>query len=200
MVVLDIGAHIGYYTLQAAARVGTKGQVHSFEPVRTSFMRLTENISLNNLKNVCVNQYIVHDHCGNMDIFVADKTNTGSSSLAQCMENFSGRTENVECTTVDKYVEQRGLREIHLVKIDVEGSELSVLRGMSSLLESQKDLQLLVEINETALALQGVTPKELFEYLAGFMFHPLKITKDGLVELQDPTTDESLMLFRRKSM
>ena len=52
MVVLDVGANIGYYTLQAAVRVGPGGQVHAFEPVAASHARLVQNVRLNELTNL----------------------------------------------------------------------------------------------------------------------------------------------------
>lgn len=203
LVFLDIGANTDYYTLLAAARVGLEGQVHAFEPVSETFKRLIDNIRINNFKNVFANRCIVHDHHGEMDIFVADKTNTGSSSLSPVMDNYSNRVERVETITIDSYIEQKGLRDVHIVKIDVEGSELYVLKGMMKLL-NQSQLQLFIEISEKTLRSQGTSPEELFKYLKDFGFYPFKITKTGLVKVAQTDIhkihDEPLLLFRKGKM
>ena len=201
MIILDIGANIGYYTLQAAARVGENGQVHAFEPVSATFNELTENIKLNNLHNVFANKFIVHKDCDKRTIFVSNKYFTGWSSLSPDIENYSGKTECVESITIDDYVEQRRIKNVHLAKIDVEGSEISVLKGMKRLLAGQGHLQLLIEIAEKHLKSQGSNPQEIIDYLQSFGFHPFKISRNGLTKIHPSTTDyeyQPLVVFSKK--
>jgi len=178
MVVLDIGAHIGYYTLQTAARVGSRGQVHAFEPVGYTFARLKKNVLLNNFTNVFVNRYIVHDNCGKKKIFISDEKNTGQSSVIKPVENITRRVEIAKCITIDEYINQRELSKIDVVKIDVEGNELSVLKGMRNLLESQNHLNIIVEIHKGQLLSQGIDPKEVYNFLQKFGFSAKQVTSN----------------------
>jgi len=170
MIVLDIGAHIGYYTLQTAVRVGCRGEVHAFEPVSNTFAYLKKNILLNKFTNVFINRYIVHDHRGSEKIFINDENNTGKSSVIKAYGNIDRRVETVECITIDDYVSQKGLSNIDLVKIDVEGNELSVLKGMKQLLKTQNRLSIIVEIHKGHLLSQGLNPKYLYNLLKKFDF------------------------------
>ncbi len=193
MVVFDVGAHIGYYTLQAAVRVGISGQVYAFEPVSTTFAQLMKNIYLNDFRNVFANRYMIHDHSGIIDVFAGDGSNTGTSGLVK-PKNYSGRIESVPCITIDQYIEQRRLGKIDLIKIDVEGSEMAVVKGMKRLLTTQNIDQLLIEMKEEHLLLQDSSCKELIKYLKSFGYFPYKIREMGIVEIKK-TTQENLVLF-----
>lgn len=198
MTVLDIGAHIGYYTLQAAVRVGSKGQVHAFEPVSETFTRLSHNIRLNGFQNVVANRCIVHDHSGDMRIVVADRHNLGSSSLLPFGENCRKKTETVGSITIDSYVAQKQLQQIHLAKIDVEGTELHVLKGMKKVL-GQSQPQVLIEFDEELLRAHGSSSAEVSGFLKSFGYCPYRITRTGTIQkyLGDITRD-NLLLFRKK--
>jgi len=185
MVFLDIGAHIGYYTLQTAVRVGSKGEVHAFEPVSITFTHLKKNILLNKLTNVFANRYIVHDHCGRERIFINDERNTGISSVVKASGNIPRRVETVECITIDEYINQKRLSKIDVVKIDVEGNELSVLKGMKRLLETQNRLRIIVEIHEGILLSQGIDPKEIYDLLQKFGFSAKWIASSKSIVLFD---------------
>jgi len=193
-VVLDVGAHIGYYTLLAAVRVGDSGHIHAFEPVSKIFERLSRNISINKITNVTLNRIAVSDKCGKISIFVADNTNTGKSSLFR-MLNFSGVIEDVDSITIDKYLEQKAVEKVHLVKIDVEGNELAVLKGMTHMLSVQNPPCLLVEVNDKNLRMANTSSYEMFAYLKNYGFLPYKISESG-VEPVSKVFDDSLVLFR----
>ena len=187
MTFLDIGAHIGYYTLQAAARVGGEGAVHAFEPIGKTFEYLKKNILLNKLTNVHVNQYIVHDCCGKKEVFVYDERNVGTSSILEIDGKEPESVEIVECITIDEYITQKRLKEVHALKIDVEGNELRVLKGMKNLLESKSLLHIIVEIHEEYLLAQNRDPIEIYKFLQKFGFLPKEVT-----------LNKSIVLFTKK--
>jgi FkbM family methyltransferase len=195
MIVLDIGAHVGYYTLQAAARVGSEGQVHSFEPISSSFEKLSRNIAINGFGNAMANRYIVHERSGQMSIIVGDRRNPGGSSLPSIDESDGAPQEIVDSITIDEYAERNGLREVHLAKIDVEGSELYVLKGMKNLLQ-RSNPKILIEFSEGALQAHGSSAPELLDFMRGLGFHPYAITTTGLREKPPgDTSREHLLLF-----
>jgi FkbM family methyltransferase len=197
MTVLDIGAHVGYYTLQAAVRVGPEGRVHAFEPMSKNFKRLLHNVEINSFHNVTANRYIVHERSGKMSIIPGDPRNPGGSSLPSVDADHGSPREIVESITIDDYADENGLREIHLAKIDVEGSELHVLRGMKRVLERNSP-RLLIEFSEGALQAHGGSSSELLDFLRGFGLRPYRITATGLREKSPTDTSrEHLLLFAR---
>jgi FkbM family methyltransferase len=196
MIVLDVGANIGFYTLQAAIRVGPSGQVHAFEPVSKTYQLLRENVELNAFKNVWTNRVAVQQEEGWVTVFCADDTQTGTSSLRCIMRNFAAATEEVDAVSIDAYVQREGLRRVDLVKLDIEGSELSALRGMRSLL-AKGEVTVLVEMSRQTLGSQGTTPEELIDYLGSFGYTgwthhhgiPTRLNKG-------PIEDSPLLLFK----
>lgn len=194
--VLDVGANIGYYTVQIASQV-SEGVVHAFEPVTETFATLTRNVALNQLRNVRLNQLIVADEeasaRGELSIFLSARTNSGSSSLVAAAGHHAGESERVPCTTVDEYLYVNQVPRVDACKIDVEGAELKVLRGMRRLL-SEGNPRLFVEINREMLEAQGASPREVIDYLAGFGYVAHRITSGGPVRTLD-AGDDPLMMF-----
>ena len=166
--ILDIGANIGYYTVQFGRMVGPNGSVHAFEPLSHQHSILAQNIALNGLSTVTVNKQIATDGPGEKRIYFAGKYSTGSSS----MQVETSEYEDVPCTALDEYCQQQTITQIDLVKIDVEGHEYFVLEGMRKLLEKKAIKRLFVEINSEALLAAGHTPKDIVERLTSFGYSP----------------------------
>ena len=162
MTVIDVGANVGYYTLQAAARVGPAGRVHAFEPAGSTFTRLVENVELNGFKNVSTCRAIVNDRPGRLPLFVAPPDNSGLSGLRPPPGALG--FEEVDALTLDDYCERTNVPRVDVVKIDVEGSELAVLRGMPRLL-AQPQVQVFMEISAPNLAAAGARPADLVDLL-----------------------------------
>jgi FkbM family methyltransferase len=137
MVFLDIGAHIGEYTLLGAQAVGPKGQVHAFEPNPEIFRFLCENVKSNSLSNVTLNNLAISDVDGETEFEVCDepslcslKSSAGPKEQRKVLESIVVRS-----IPLDKY--WVGYETpIDLVKIDIEGAEMLAFVGSKRLLKS----------------------------------------------------------------
>ena len=127
MTVLDVGAHIGYYTLLAARQAGPEGKVYAFEPELENHALLLENIELNGYQNVVPVKMAVSDRTGTADLILT-ALDSGRHSMYHHGLPEQGSLA-VETTTLDAFVESLDWPRIDLVKIDVEGAELSRLGG-----------------------------------------------------------------------
>jgi FkbM family methyltransferase len=125
MTVVDVGAHIGYYTLLFAKNVGATGRVISFEPAPNNFAVLAKNVELNGLAHVRLFDSAIFSRCGKITISIPDHSNSGEASVSQSV----GATHvQVNSTTLDAVSSSLDLHPDFL-KIDVEGSETDVLAG-----------------------------------------------------------------------
>ena len=126
MTVIDIGAHIGYYSLLFAKCVGPSGCVFAFEPLPDNFALLQKNIRLNNLMNVHVLNQAIFSRTQEITITAPDdQPNPGSGS----MHNEAGHKHyRVEAISMDDFCEKLALRP-DILKMDVEGTEYDVLIG-----------------------------------------------------------------------
>ena len=127
MVVCDIGANTGFYTLLMSRRVGNSGQVHAFEPSPGNLTFLRKHISLNHITNAVVHDEALSDQVG--EAFF--DTSLGSY---QGRLDATGKTR-VAMTTLDHLWDQGNLPPVDLLKIDIEGAEAAALRGGQRLLK-----------------------------------------------------------------
>jgi FkbM family methyltransferase len=126
---LDVGAHVGYYTLLSARLVGEKGEVWSFEPNPGNCAWLRRHVSLNGLRNVHVEEVAVSDAGGTARFAFGSGSGTGRLAADGTVE--------VRAVTLDEFCAEHGIRP-NALKIDVEGGELRVLAGAHRILTTDR--------------------------------------------------------------
>ena len=181
MVVIDIGANIGYYTLLLSNLVGNEGKVFAFEPDPYNYNLLCKNIKVNGCRNVIPVQKAVFGKSGKTELFL-DKSNLGGHSLSEA--NVDKRASiTVEATSLDDYFKNTDYK-IDIVKMDVQGSEMEVLKGMTNMLNRNDNLKIITEFWPLGLRNSGSSPisflNKLVEYdfalyLVGQSLKPLNI-------------------------
>jgi len=180
MTVIDAGAHIGHYAMLASARVGTRGQVHCFEPHPGLYGVLRRNLRRARCWNVTARALALASRPGTRDLFLAPIDNVGGTSFKPCDEAHPGPRVRVNVTTLDAYVEANDLRRVDLIKIDVEGAELEVLEGAARTLEANADVVLVVEFMRANAQRFGRSVEELEAHLRSLGFRLFTITAGGL--------------------
>lgn len=133
-IVLEIGANIGAHTVALAKMVGQKGRVYAFEPQRLVFQILAGNIALNSLANVYCYQKAVGETPGTLLVPMLDyekEINWGGLSLGSWEQG-----ESVKVITIDSLE----IPFCNFIKIDVEGMELSVLKGAKQIIEKHRPI------------------------------------------------------------
>lgn len=129
----DIGANVGFFTLIAARLVGPRGRVVAFEPVTANAAAIRRNIALNHFTNITVIEAAVSDHEGEEDLLVTDHGGGAALTSAKAPPAHPGSSHTAvrtATTTIDGLLAREEIPAPVMVKIDVEGAELEVLRGM----------------------------------------------------------------------
>ncbi len=139
IVAVDVGAHIGYYTLLASSLVGESGKVYAFEPEPQNFSALLGNIVLNGFQNIKPFQKAVFSHSGKMPLYIG--AHSGMHSLFK-VKDTTGEKVMVEMVSLDEVFTKA---KVDLVKVDTQGAELDVLMGMQKLIKRCEDLKLIIE-------------------------------------------------------
>jgi FkbM family methyltransferase len=152
----DVGANIGPYTMVAAGLVGAAGRVVSFEPHPVNFTRLLDNVRANGFgSTVTCLQVALHDRTGLADFHLfSEEPGSSFSQLDEPRTPDAGAfdavlVEKKAAYRADDLIGEDASLEPSVVKIDVDGHELSVLRGMSGLLDRRAIRSLQVEVNAT---------------------------------------------------
>ena len=185
MTVIDIGAHIGVYSLLMAKVVGPTGCVYAFEPVPQFYERLLANIALNEATNIKPFQIAISDESGEIEFFVSlphlfASFDEGGSSIFPYTPAHS-QSIKVLTETLDSFLERQGIERVDAIKIDVEGAELKVIKGAKNLLSRPDKPLLMLEVNPSALRAAGTTPEELFSEVLSFGYEPFVISKGRLI-------------------
>ena len=165
MTFIDVGANEGIYSIFAARRVGPSGTVWAFEPSARELGRLRRNASSNELDFNIFSVGLSDSEC-DAEFFVAENRYAGLNTLGKIP--YTGvnvaRTERVHLLPLDDVVSQNPLSRIDIIKIDIEGGELNMLRGAVETLRRYRPL-LLFELLRPALASQGTSPEAVIEYV-----------------------------------
>jgi len=167
---LDVGAHIGFFTLIAAGMVGPSGRVVAFEPDPTNFRFLQRNIELNRLRHVVL-------------INAAAGENEGAATLYENLDNDGGhalwppglhpmnhrskghtKSYTVAQVTIDTVAERLGLGAIRAMKIDTEGAEVKVVKGATRRLADRTLSLVICEHLLFALQAMGTSTADLFRF------------------------------------
>jgi FkbM family methyltransferase len=176
-VVVDVGANIGYFTCLASQAVGGEGHVVAFEPVPAILTALRANIDRNGISNVDVLPYIAADESGEAPMFQAGEHNLGRSST-DASEGFEpvGSVKMVKAADV---IDPALWSRIRVIKIDVEGDELRVLRGLEPILAAlPKDAAVVAEIAPDRLAARGMTTRQAMALMENLGFRAYEILND----------------------
>ncbi len=179
MTVVDVGANTGIYTLQAGLIIGALGQVYAFEPVPDVYQRLLEHISLNGLSNILSFPVALADTNGVATFHLGRTSDQGSLFRGHTDQAITVRTQ-----TLDSFLAEQKIERVDVVKVDVEGAELHVLRGMHGLLSRADKPTLMFEFCPANLQAAGFTPGELFQAIVGHGYAGYVIRKGRLVPVE----------------
>jgi FkbM family methyltransferase len=157
-IVVDVGAHIGKYTIIASKRVGPNGKVIAIEADPDNFDLLNRNIQLNKLSNVIALNYAVYSKEERIKLYLPSGGGGGleeSSSYTKYNTIMSDRAAHgnekfeVNANTLDYLLLSNMIKqeEVNWIKIDVEGAEYEVLKGAKDIISKCSDITLLIEIH-----------------------------------------------------
>lgn len=182
MTVIDVGANVGYYTLLAASRVGAKGKVYSFEANPAVYSNLFQSVEINGFldRTVLLNK-AVYSHSAKLK-FNRLKYHHGGSTLMNVHAEFNGELMDefevieVEAVSLDDYF-SNGIPKVDLVKIDAEGSEASIFKGMQDLIAGNPQLKILFEFNPNFILGDNQDPNEFLQELenSGFQIYRIEV-------------------------
>ena len=162
--ILDIGSNIGSTILQFANRTGEKGMVLGFEPDPHNFNECQKNIALNNFNNIEVLPIGLGNEKGEFQLVVDTPSNRGGNRIA-LSECICQESTTVNIDTVDHTIRKKNINQVSLVKIDVEGFEMNVLKGAELLILNDSPI-FFIEINDNNLSRAGSSAKEVITFLA----------------------------------
>jgi FkbM family methyltransferase len=176
MVVVDVGANLGYYTVFASKLVNQTGRVYAFEPEEKNYQFLLRNIQLNDCQNVNPERRAVSDRIGNMKLYLSD-SNPGDHTLGE-QTSEGRRTVDTQTITLDEVFKNSS--RVDIVKMDTQGHEMKCMRGMLQLIQSSPGLGIFMEFWPKGLIDNGSDPRDLLELIESLHFVIREILPDSI--------------------
>lgn len=187
--VIDVGANIGLTTV-AAARCVTSGRVVAIEPSPCAFECLEKCVLSNSLNNVTIIKAGLGEFSGETE-FIQSEFLAGSYVAFNAREK---STIQVKILTLDEIIVTEKLKEVNLIKIDVEGSELDVLRGANNLINAHHPI-FVMEFNSFALtANRNISPRSLLDFILD-RFREFQVNRDGIITTVSSTADARHFMY-----
>jgi FkbM family methyltransferase len=179
MVVIDVGANIGYFTLLSAKLVTDTGYVYAFEPEPRNYDALIHNMSINHFQNIMAMRDAVCDKCGWADLHI-DSTEPGAHSIYSVRDSFHNDVR-VNTVSIDSFAKIMNTK-VDFIKIDVEGAEKDVLRGMHEVSRANKNLIMILEIWPYGLRRAGTELELLWYEMLRLGFNDIYLLDEKLHE------------------
>lgn len=187
---VDLGAHMGYYTLPAARAVGPSGRVFAFEPESANRAVLEKMVRAQGAANTTVIPKAVSNRSGGSRLYLSADNTVDHHAY----DSHDGRRFiDIETTTLDDHF--AGIPGgIDLIKIDIQGAELAALEGMRGLLAKNRNAKLFVEYWPAGLKRFGSRPRDVPDFLAG-MGYSLFDIDERLKSLRETSAAELPRLY-----
>ena len=183
MVAVDVGANQGVYTLAASRLVGPQGKVIAAEPAITEYEKLEKNVRLNGLKNVATEQVAVGATEGTTEFFVCLEGRGSFSSrrpLASDLGSVRRMRVEVPLTTLDRLAGKYQLQRCDLVKVDVEGGELDVLRGAGETVRRFHPI-VMCELADIRTGPWNYSAREIYRFLQDLQYVWFRCSPQGIL-------------------
>lgn len=196
-IVLDVGANVGYLSAVAASYVGTSGEVHGFEPLRECYARLERLRELNPEFNLVFRNVALGEAEGLLPIAFNLQGDSRNASLVSGKE--AAESRDVLVWRLDDYI-FRSIptpERIRIIKIDVEGFEYAVLRGLNRFLAGTPNRPWIVcEIKPWEVCNLGTTLSEFEQFMNKYGYRTYLITDEDNPVRLSALTEMEVVVFR----
>jgi FkbM family methyltransferase len=210
-VVIDIGANVGTHALLASHLVGPKGRVHAIEASPSIFRQLTRNLKASHAYNVTAYNVAVLDRPQMVPIFLHDSSNLGKTTTIPSEGSKLKFTKEgmVEGRPLSDVVSLSEIRAARLIKIDVEGAEWLVIKGINDILPILRhDVEIIVEFTSLTFSDFAISPDEFLKVFESHQFVPWHLVNNyspfpriagELIPALCRECDECEIVFRRSA-
>lgn len=188
-VFIDVGAHIGFYSLFAATVIGPGGRVISCEPEPNNFADLIRNKEENGFKHIEAHNAAVSDKTGVLPLWVNQDNDGGHALWNVGMHPFNSESSknsmviDIKTLTLDTLMSQSGIDRAKVIKIDAEGAERMILDGAKDAVLNGAIKFIICEINDFALSKMNSSQNDIRRLMMSFGYHSFVLPPNGLPKL-----------------
>jgi FkbM family methyltransferase len=163
---VDVGANIGFHTMLMASLVGESGCIEAFEPSYENILEIQANQDSNQFNNIKIHQKVLGQYPDETLQYVFNPSDSGTSFVSNGNDSSGLDVRPMKAATLDEALV--GAKLIKVIKMDVEGSELAILKGSNRLLKEGIVKYWIVEYCQSELNRMGESLNTLRDYMAGY--------------------------------
>lgn len=186
MTCVDVGANKGYYSLLFAKLMNDKGKVLSFEPNPNNCFWFKKSTQANNYKCIKLYQCALSDREGSATFYLGKKSDWGSLFFSRDAAAPEKKQITVKTRKFDKVLKEEGINTVDIIKMDVEGADLLVLKGAEGTLKKY-DIKLAMDVHVQS----SEEKNQLFDFLESCGFKIFAIGRElSPIEKTDEKTKD----------
>jgi FkbM family methyltransferase len=179
---IDIGANIGYYSL-LFAKNARNGNIYAIDPIKHHCLMIELSAVINKCNNIKISNVAISDTNGKVKF--TEAVDGAFSSIKDTRRKAVAKRMEVDCMTLDYFVENSHISDINLIKIDVEGAEDLVLKGANNVLSKLRPDLFLVEMYNTNLQIYGSDVKNILELMRKYEYECYYCNEHKLVPYRE---------------
>ena len=169
----DIGANVGFFTIIASKLVGNTGKVYAFEPGKGNANSIRHNARLNDFNKIEVIEKAVSNTSGEGRLLLAKYSGGHALATADAPPDLAGEV-TIDLVSIDDLIAQNRITPPNFVKVDVEGAELDVLKGMSETIKTYQPT-IIYEVDDSDRAGYERKYRELADFLESLNYQVTQI-------------------------
>jgi FkbM family methyltransferase len=179
MVFMDIGAYQGIFTIVAANKL-KGGRIFAFEPSPREYRKLRTHLWLNGVSGVKAEKLALGESNGEVEFFQVVDGDETRNGLRPPQSDDRVRQISVRMTSLDEYIGKRKIDRVDIIKLDVEGGEIGVLRGAENLLRNMRPL-VICEVLDATTQAWGYKTREIIRTLQKYDYEWFEIGENGSI-------------------
>lgn len=199
--ILDIGSNIGFYAKILSSFTGNTGKVYCFEPDSKNFMYLKKNTK--GINNITVFNKAVSDKTDTLKVYKSKLLNVDHRTYP--VNNYDS-IEEIESISIDELITENIISKVDVIKIDIQGYELTAFNGMKHLLSSNNNLKIIAEYWPHGFKRAGTSAIAFYDFFnnLGYSFYLIdggaltKLTKEYIVTNNDQPFEFSFNVLIQK--
>ncbi len=188
MRVVDVGAHIGFFTRLFSKLVGSAGAVYAIEADPENFGLLEKNTQ--RLANAKIYHIAASDRAGTIDFYHCQEKSGCHSTLPNVPLNFKIKKIFVPADDLDSLLAREGAGKIDVIKMDIEGGEVAALRGLQKTIAENPHIAIVTEFAPDWVSAAGITPLKFLQNLSALNFKIFAILPDKLIPITTDTDED----------
>ncbi|OIJ89817.1 FkbM family methyltransferase [Streptomyces colonosanans] len=175
---VDVGANVGIFSVLASGLVGDRGRVVAIEASPVFHQQLVQQARLNGRRNIRAVNAAVADSHKTLTFVLASSRNMGANSIVP-YDGPAESTFEIDAVPLPELLDQCEIENARVIKIDVEGAEGGVVRGLAPMLDKLRpDAEITVEVTPDRMAQLGDSVDELLGIMADAGFHAYRLAND----------------------